>query len=128
MHVCACVAVHVCACVAVHVCACVAVRACVHVCAHVCVSLVAPVLISYHCTLCIRLCLCLSVHLLCEQELEGLAYQEDMKEDLEGQVAQLEGRLSLAEETLKGVFLLLCQVGPCLSAICTACVATYYKY
>ena len=91
-----------------------------------CVSLVAPVLISYHCTMCVLLSVCLSVHLLCEQELEGLAYQEDTKEDLEGQVAQLEGKLSLAEETVKGVFLLLCQVGSCLSATCTSCVTTHH--
>ena len=77
--------------------------------------------------MCVLLSVCLSVHLLCEQELEGLAYQEDTKEDLEGQVAQLEGKLSLAEETVKGVFLLLCQVGSCLSATCTACVTMHYK-
>lgn len=55
-----------------------------------------------------------------------MAYQEDTKEDLEGQVAQLEGKLSLAEETVKGVFLLLCQVRSCLSAKRSACVTTTY--
>ena len=57
----------------------------------------------------------MSTCILREQELEGLAaYQEDTKDDLEGEVAQLEGKLVRTEETLKGVFLLLCQVSPCL--------------